>query len=314
MDSRPPPLRPRSITRFSPMFLKQYRPTHFPDFWKRYCTSLIAGWKGRHVFQEVRGFGLFIGYPRSGHSMMAALLDAHPHMMFSHEVNALRALHKGFPKMGLYGLILRQAAAFAAQGANGLGHVVDTSYDYAVPNQWQGRYDKVLVAGDKQAPATTAWLAGDFTLLARLSRTLGVPVRLIHMIRNPLANISGIYRLKRKRGMTPTLQDAINYYFEMADGVRQVQSLAGASLKDVYLEDLIARPQEILADVCAFLGVVATEDYLRDCASILFAKPRHTVEDTGWTPAQIEEVKERMRRIPFLARYDTPQQWAATPG
>jgi hypothetical protein len=289
------------------MFLEKYRPRHFPNFWRRYCTALVAGWQGRHTFQQVRLFALFIGYPRSGHSMMAALLEAHPHMMFSHEVNALRALNKGFSKTGLYGLILQKAAAFARRGASGLGHEVHTTYDYAVPNQWQGRYEKVLVVGDKQAPATTAWLAGDSGLLARFSRTLGVPVRLIHMIRNPFGNISGIYRLKVKGGMTPTLQAAIDYYFEMAEGVQQVKKSVGDDLLDIYLEDLIARPTEILAQACAFLGVAATNDYLDDCASIIFAKPRTTVDDAGWTPAQIRQVQERMARIPFLDRYEVPQ-------
>lgn len=293
------------------MFLEKYRPQHFPNFWRRYCTALAAGWRGRRTFRQVRLFALFIGYPRSGHSMMAALLDAHPHMMFSHEVNALRAFNKGFSRTGLYGLILQKTAAFAERGARGLGHEVHTTYDYAVPHQWQGRYEKVLVVGDKQAPATTAWLAGDSGLLSRFSRALGVRVRLIHMIRNPFGNISGIYRLKAKRGMTPTLQDAIDYYFEMADGVQQVKKVVGDDLLDIYLEDLIARPAEILAQACDFLGVAATDDYLGDCASILFAKPRTTVEDAGWTPAQIRQVKERMAQIPFLGRYEVPQSLQA---
>jgi hypothetical protein len=38
---------------------------------------------------QVRSFCLFIGYPRSGHSLVGSLLDAHPDIAIAHEVNVL---------------------------------------------------------------------------------------------------------------------------------------------------------------------------------------------------------------------------------
>ena len=38
---------------------------------------------------QLRSFCLFIGYPRSGHSLLGSLLDAHPDIAIAHEVNAL---------------------------------------------------------------------------------------------------------------------------------------------------------------------------------------------------------------------------------
>ena len=32
------------------------------------------------MFDDLKAFVMFVGYPRSGHSIVGALLDAHPHL------------------------------------------------------------------------------------------------------------------------------------------------------------------------------------------------------------------------------------------
>ena len=238
--------------------------------------------------------------------MMAALLDAHPNMMFSQQANALRALNRGFGKTALQGMILGKSNAFADGGARGLGHDIHSTYSYAVQNQWQGRHERVLVLGDKQAPATTGWLSGNHSLLSRLGKTMGTSVRLFHMIRNPFANISGIYRLKSKRGMTPSLSDAIEYYFQMANGVNALKQEFDEIFLDVFLEELIDRPKKGFAEACSFLGVPSSDEYLEACASVVFNRPRTVTEDIQWTAESVETVKQQMAKIPFLQRYEVP--------
>jgi len=40
-------------------------------------------------FSKLRNFVLFVGYPRSGHSLVGSLIDAHPHAIIAHEVKTL---------------------------------------------------------------------------------------------------------------------------------------------------------------------------------------------------------------------------------
>jgi len=40
-------------------------------------------------FSKLRNFVLFVGYPRSGHSLVGSLIDAHPHAIIAHEVKIL---------------------------------------------------------------------------------------------------------------------------------------------------------------------------------------------------------------------------------
>jgi hypothetical protein len=37
-------------------------------------------------FSNVRTFILFVGYPRSGHSLIGSIMDAHPNVIIAHEV------------------------------------------------------------------------------------------------------------------------------------------------------------------------------------------------------------------------------------
>ena len=39
------------------------------------------------VIDNVRIFFIFLGYPRSGHTILGALMDAHPNMVISHQYN-----------------------------------------------------------------------------------------------------------------------------------------------------------------------------------------------------------------------------------
>ena len=49
----------------------------------RYRCSKYAG-----LLDEVKAFCLFIGYPRSGHSLIGALLDAHESVAMAHELSS----------------------------------------------------------------------------------------------------------------------------------------------------------------------------------------------------------------------------------
>ncbi len=46
-------------------------------------------------FEELDTFLFFIGYPRSGHTLIGSLLDAHPEMVIAHELKAFAELEKG---------------------------------------------------------------------------------------------------------------------------------------------------------------------------------------------------------------------------
>lgn len=282
---------------------KKYR-----DYYRKYLWSKMAVPFTRKRWKDVTTVALFVGYPRTGASMVGALLDAHPDMAFAQDFNLISANAAGFSRDQIFALMLRNSRQFAETGAKGKGHVLGSKYDYAVPSQWQGRYRKLTVVGDKQAPAATKHLTSDPGVATKLARDLRCRVRMIHMIRNPFDCINGIYRLKGNRrgpGRHPDIRHTIQYFFRLVDAVHQFHREYHADILDVRLEELIAGPVESLRRICEFLGVSASEDYLKDCASIVFPAPQ-SVADMKWTPEDIDLVLEKIAEVPFLHGYTVP--------
>jgi hypothetical protein len=246
-----------------------------------------------HEFASIDTYCMFIGYPRSGHSLIGSLLDAHPNMVVAHEVDALRCMSVGFDGQMIYHTIVEGAREFTEAGRTWNGYV------YNVPNQWHGRYNELRVIGDKKGGASSLYLLQRPELLDRLRALVPVPMRFVHVMRNPFDNISTISRLHEI-----SLEEAIEGYFSMVRSVAQVKEKVGVdAVFDLYSEDFIANPKPLLRELCAFLGQSCDEQYLDDCASIVFDKPKKTRTDANWTPSLISRVEEQIALAPILQRY-----------
>ncbi|MEY2567272.1 MAG: hypothetical protein QOE35_1801 [Actinomycetota bacterium] len=262
-----------------------------------YVRSALDGFRQRRLFAEVETYCMFIGYPRSGHSLVGSLLDAHPEAVIAHELDALRYVRGGFRRSQIYALILRNDREFTERGRR----AATGGYEYAVPNQHQGRFDRLRVIGDKRGGRSTVRLRDRPQLLERLQQQTGVPVRLVHVVRNPFDNISTIFR---RRGKHASLPGAIDFYFsacEVNAGLRA--RLAPGQVLDLRHEDLIESPHRTIGSLVRFVGLDAGPGYLDDCASILFTSPRRTRHDAPWTPELRSDVERRIAAVDFLAGY-----------
>lgn len=260
---------------------------------RHYPTSLYNGYKHRRLFSAVKTYFMFIGYSRSGHSLVGSLLDAHPDIVCGHELGVLKYVHAGYSRIQIYHLILENSRRFTEGGCSSSG------YTYSVPNQWQGRYQNLKVIGDKQAAGAVLRLGCRPQLLERLRRTIGGSVKFIHVIRNPYDNIS---TMARKENMS--LRHAIAYYFGLCDTVIELKAqIDSADLFEFKHESLISETKSVLKNICEFLQVDSPEDYLTDCASIVFASPHKTRRQYRWHQSEIEIVQGKISQIPYLMDY-----------
>jgi len=246
-------------------------------------------------FDDVEAFCLFAGYPRSGHSLVGSLLDAHPDATIAHELHVLRYVKYGYSREQIFALLVENARVHAESGRE------ITGYRYAVPGQWQGRARRLRVLGDKRGGTTIRKLRARRWLLPRLRRKIGLPIRWVHVTRNPFDNIATIFQRSDSR----SLEEAMHHYFGMVEGVAWLKSqLAGdEAMLDVRHEDLLARPEAELARLCRFLGLEPEPGYLRDAASIVWREAHRTRDDVAWPPALREEIEKRAAEHPFLASY-----------
>ena len=243
-------------------------------------------------FAALACYCMFIGYPRSGHSLVGAILDAHPNAVVAHELNALHYLAAGASRLELFWLLRKNAERFAALGRRW------GDYDYAIPGQWQGRHAELQVIGDKKG-GTSSWLLGEQPeLLARLRKTVDLPLRLLHVVRNPYDNIATIARKD-----TGSLEQAVRFYARLAVTNAALIEQAGDAVLSVRHEDMIARPREHIARIARFLGIAADETWMAASAAVVAANPRRTRGEVEWSPAAKRAVREISCKQVFLSGY-----------
>src|SRR5688572_9593174 len=81
----------------------------------------LHGAEAERALADVRGYCMFVGYPRSGHSLVGSLLNAHPNVVIAHELDALKYVERGVSRGGLFSLILRRDRRFAEMGRRWTG-------------------------------------------------------------------------------------------------------------------------------------------------------------------------------------------------
>ena len=243
-------------------------------------------------FGRVESFVLFVGYPRSGHSLVGAVLNAHRDAVISHELDAPPLILAGCSRDELYARILARANWFNLRGNT-------SNYEYYVPHQWQGRFTTLRVIGDKRGGAVTRCIAAHPEFLTRVRDLVRVPLRLVHVVRNPFDNISAISIWHQM-----TLEESIDFYFSHCDTTLMLpDQCLPEELVMLRHEDLLREPRSVLSGLCSTLGLEGYPGYLEDCCGVLFRTPTYTRRRLAWSAPLVRDVERRMRGIPFLAQY-----------
>ena len=258
-----------------------------------YAWSLGAARSLAREFASLSAYVEFIGYPRSGHTLVGSLLDAHAQVVIANELGALRYLTLGFSMPQIYALLLRSSRDFTTKKRRNW-----YDYHYGVEGQWQGgRYTALRVIGDKQGMGTSLRLRERPWLLDRL-RQQGPSLRFIHTHRNFFDSIS---TQARQRGQP--LRQTVTEFMAMLDSVEtQRQRMDAGEWFDLGHEDLIRDARGSLRALAAFLGVEAPDGWLEANASIVFTKPRQPRFEMEWPPELIEQVEARLTASPVLGR------------
>lgn len=265
----------------------------------QWVTTAVEVWRHAGRFAEVRTYCLFVGHGRSGHSVIGAMLDAHPEIILSDELDALKYVEIGFSRNQVFSLSAKLAEnqARSQRRKSGRRGLV---YSYFVPDQWQGYAPHARVVGDSRAAGTVKRLARNPLLLDRL-RTLmaGIELRFVHVVRNPFDTIATMM-LRTGR----SFESAFEEYFRNWDAVCALRGLLQADeLLMVSHEALIGDPRTELSRLCSFLGVDCEDGYVEACAAILYSKPSRTRDSVIWMPGQQAIVADRAARFDELRNY-----------
>jgi len=79
----------------------------FPDYLRATWKSIGSG----DTCDRLEGYCMFIGYSRSGHTLVGSLLDAHPEMVIAHELDALKYIMAGFGRRTIFSRGISESAS-----------------------------------------------------------------------------------------------------------------------------------------------------------------------------------------------------------
>lgn len=250
--------------------------------------------RNRRALRDVEAFVMFVGYPRTGHTLICAGLDAHPEIVLANELDALAYVKRGVSRRSLYGMVLARDRWWVDDGCRWEG------YDYRIAGQSQGSWTRLRVIGDKTAGHSSMRLGIEPNLFERLRRTVDVPLKVLHVTRHPLDTVA---RMAKENGLQPI--DVLPEYLRFAKTAASLRRRVDPDeWIDVRHEDLLAQPAAGFARLCTFLGVGATPSYLDACAALVRPRPNESRRVVQWDPEVLARLAKGVAGLPVLSEYD----------
>lgn len=283
--------------------------------------------------QSVEKFVFFVGYGRSGHSVVASLMDAHPNMIIADEYYLFDKLagNKGHKrrkqlstKSGLFNELYWNSYMCAKSGRRNASSTRTKNYHLGVDGMWQGRFNQLKVIGEKTGGATAMVYHDEKdkfkAILRQLENTAGVPLYAIHVVRNPydMAATVALYHasghpndykvpasVEKKFDNLDQLTRAVEIVLRKADAVAHMKADNKLNLKllEVYLEDLIVNPRREILTICKFLEVECFEEYLQACAAKAYPSASRSRDVVVWGNELRNRVNAATKRYDFFSRY-----------
>jgi len=275
----------------------------------------------RTLTGQTRTFLQFAGFPRSGHSLIGSLIDAHPEAIVSHELDTMGLVDKGWSRRNILALIASESAAFMEHGRYWNG------FSYVVPKQFNGRADTPVLVGDKKGDWAVRRIESEPTLLDKLHRTMRMQCKWVLVVRNPFDNIAtmslrrgGAYdrlrisapdgatfhkRLAAEKGRSVAEHaddDMIADFIGLCRGVASLQEqVAPENWLAIGYERFTQEPEAGLRPILSFLELEDRDGFVADAASIVREGGNRSRHSVAWSPGQIDRVREAIAEFDFLS-------------
>ena len=281
------------------------------------------------VVNGIKEFVYFLGHPRSGHSIVASLLDAHPHIVIAHEDNVFnKVLQQRGPytdRSTMFNKLWENSYYSFRQGHRSERDNVK-GYTLTIEELYQGTYQSYIeVIGDKKAGKTTNLLANNHTEWKKaykiLKSMVNLPFKVFHCIRNPYDNIAtliidnavnfgslnyttiGKIRVGSENyTFDPSVVEQwIDLYFDYYQAIENIKFKL--DILQVHNHDLIMNPRKTIKEMCDFLEVTCSKNYLDVCSQKVFKASSKSRYRIVWEDYQLSKIKSYIKRFSSLHRY-----------
>lgn len=278
--------------------------------------------------QGIERFVLFMGYPRSGHSIIGSMMDAHPNMIIAHEYKlSTKWFDPRFSRRMLANnksYLFNQLYENSYNNAFGKGgwrkERSEKGYNLRL-GMWQGQFTVLRVIGDKAGGHVSRDYLEHPELTWRffreLSDTVQIPLKILHVARNPYDMIAtavlyhfshrGAAKLNASETNKYKNPDLLSLYveniFQRAAAIKAMTEEWGLQTLELHYSDFIKNPKHTLQTICDVLDVACPEDYLQACYNKTFKTISKTRNYVEWTEDARRRVETEMKKYPFFVRY-----------
>ena len=272
----------------------------------------------KEVVDRVKKYVFFIGWPRSGHSIVASLLNAHPNMVVSNAYSVRKKSNlsrqtKYFTFNGIYEKSIPSINSDISSDIKG--------YTLEMKDSWQGKFHQLQVIGEKIVGQD--WKSEEYeSKYKALAKMVGIPIRIICVVRNPFDVISTmlLYAEMEKKWKEKLVAGEISetnkasfksqpfdkvtqQFFRFAKGVKEHCTGNEGRAIIVHNVDLVHDPKDTMKQLCTFLEVECYEFYLQQCQEKVFSELSKSRKLVNWSQELINEVERKMKDYHFFDRY-----------
>jgi len=254
--------------------------------------------------EDLKYLFAFLGQSRSGHSIIGAMINAHPNAVCANEYHLFKKFDENFyrDKEHLFEDTIENAEAW---GSN--IHAGGYNYDIQkIRGQKTFSPEKLHIIGNKKGAGTSQILRKDLGLIEKITNFTGLPLKMVRVVRNPFDMITTA-SLKDGTSLENTIKSRLEN-FTVNDQIEKFitnNNEIPADIMRIKQEDFIKDPRLVLSNICNFLNLPFTEEYLDNCSAMVFSTPqqsRFSLEDE-WTPELRDRVSSGIEKYPYLREY-----------
>lgn len=296
----------------------------------------------KYDLKQIQTVGLTIGFPISGSSLIGFLLTAHPNIVFADEPEVIRNKYREIPYevcqkrpserylyeaddlKAIFDYIIYTDQARWQQATrkkikqliplirNIQNNPKDRAHRYILlPHQQQGCFKSLKVIGVKRSKMNTHTLLKNNileTFRKKLTREK-INLKFIFTVRNPYDIIASDISKSKKRIMLQRYsknktQQSIRKMFRISE--RSTELLKKISSEDIFIlkhEDIVQSPKQNLTELCHFLQVPTSPNYLDDCTSKIFKNAHKSRYKIDWPQEQKQEIETLIKKYDFFSGY-----------
>jgi hypothetical protein len=239
---------------------------------------------------------MFAGYPRSGHTLVASILNAHPNIICSNQQYIMNDISGDIE--------------FNLAKINILDKIQSGNYK----TRWnQNAYidpckkEELLVIGDKTGHRTVEHLISTPEDLDYFKKIIPWPIKWIHVVRNPFDNLATWtkknYESRKLKANIGTEFDIVfERYTALNDKIKELKETE--DVLTINHERVIRFVDKTLDELCLFLDIEKRAVWRSKIIKVLWKDPRITRRAIKWSPQDRVKVLKLTKKYPWLLGYD----------